>query len=307
MDNEMIMNEDMVSSEASYDNDNNNDNYNNDNDNDVSFDVMPTQDATVSQEENVLHWYDDERLKRFAPHDGETEADSIKKLVSSYLALETKMTNSRRAPVVPDQYILDTTFDFQNEDGVRIRNLLSEDEIASLKDRAREIGLDNDQCQKLYSWYNANRQQMLDNERREQEEHLQDVEQIYEDNFGKQGSWERQETIDKIHSGVDLICSCCDGIDKSALEKEVQAITNSGFSELLKGLKAVGGDIRNIVEKNISEEHNKIFYGDVKMTSQNTDTVAISERIKKIICTPGYRVNRELQAEVARLKREANL
>lgn len=297
MDNEIIMNKDMVSSETSYDNDTSSSN-----------EVMSAQeDAVVSQEEEALHWYDDEKLKRFAPQDGETEADSIKKLANSYLALENKMSNSKRAPVVPDQYILDTTFDFQNEDGVRIRNLLSEDEIASLKDRAREIGLDNEQCQKLYSWYNANRQQMLDEERREQEQHLQDVEQIYEDNFGKQGSWEREETINKIHSGVDLICSCCNGIDKSALEKEVQAITNSGFSELLKGLKAVGGDIKNIVEKNISEEHNKFFYGDVKMTSQNTDTVAISERIQNIIRMPDYRYNKKLQAEVARLKQEANL
>lgn len=263
---------------------------------DVTQDAMPES-----------YWYDDAKLKKFAPGEGETEADSIDKLKKAYLALEEKMSNGRLAPRVPDQYTIDTSFDFENENGVRITNMLSAEEIDTIKNKARSFGLDNDQCIQLYDWFNANKIQLQETEKQAEADHLQNVEEIYEEAFGKQGSWERQDAINKIQSGVDLCDMYCDGIDKTTLEKEVQSLKNSGFSEVLKCFKTLGGDIKAILDKNNVEAHNKGFYGSTEVTAQNTDTETITKRLRSILAVPISKRTQDQIEEFRRLRKEINL
>ena len=214
----------------------------------------------ANQTEVKLPWYEtNNQLKKFAPKNNETPEDALYKLAHSYVELEKKL--SSQMPKIPTEYHINTE-DIQLKDKT-VKNLLDEDELNGIKERAKILGLTQEQCQDLYHMANAQKniqqERYLEQQQRTQEEASQKLQEVM---GGDENSGEWADSVKYISAIADYGTNNLDStLDIQRLGAEINVLGANGVTEILKLLRALGKDYVGSESNLRMKERTAGFYG----------------------------------------------
>ena len=254
-----------------------------------------------NQTEEKLPWYEtNNQLKKFAPKNNETPEDALYKLAHSYIELEKKL--SSQMPKIPTEYQINTE-DIQLKDRT-VKNLLDEDELNEIKERAKILHLTQEQCQDLYHMANAQKniqqERYLEQQQRTQEEASQKLQEVM---GGDENSGEWADSVKYISAIADYGTNNLDStLDIKRLGAEINVLGANGVTEILKLLRALGKDYVGSESNLRMKERTAGFYGstpaDVDYGKYSSKT--LGEQYLKLVQSEAFRkgdANVKSQAE----------